>query len=54
VRTIGNDFYTFSQKDYALIGQRTKKKYALGDAVRVKLVSADLINRQLDFVLVEG
>ena len=38
VRTIGNDFYNYSQKEYALIGQRTKKKYALGDSLRVKLV----------------
>ena len=52
VRTIGNDFYTFSQKDYALIGQRTKKKWTLGDRVSVKLVSADMITRQLEFLLV--
>jgi len=51
VRTIGNDFYNYSAKEYALIGQRTKKKYALGDRVRVKLVAADLTQRQLDFEL---
>jgi ribonuclease R len=52
VRTIGDDFYNYSQKEYALIGQRSKKKYALGDRVRVRLVAADLIARQLDFELV--
>jgi ribonuclease R len=51
VRTIGNDFYNYSAKEYALIGQRTKKKYALGDSVRVRLVAADLATRQLDFEL---
>jgi ribonuclease R len=51
VRTIGNDFYNYSPKEYALIGQRTKKKYALGDRVRVKLVGADLSTRTLDFEL---
>ncbi len=51
VRTIGTDFYNYSAKEYALIGQKTKKKYALGDTVRVKLVSADLASRQLDFEL---
>ncbi|HVZ76311.1 MAG TPA: ribonuclease R [Candidatus Paceibacterota bacterium] len=51
VRTIGNDFYTYSAKEYALIGERTKKKYALGDRVRVKLVGADLASRTLDFEL---
>lgn len=52
VRSIGNDFYNYSAKEYALVGQRTKKKYALGDRVRVKLTAADLPARQLEFVLV--
>ena len=52
VRTLGDDFYNYVQKDYSLVGQRTKKKYALGDSVRVKLVAADLPARQLDFELV--
>ena len=26
VRTIGNDFYNYSAKEYALVGQRTEKK----------------------------
>ena len=51
VRALGDDFYNYSQKEYALIGQRTKKKYALGDRVRVKLVAADLAARTLDFEL---
>jgi ribonuclease R len=51
VRTIGNDFYNYSAKEYALIGQKTKKKFSLGDPVRIKLVAADLSTRQLDFEL---
>jgi len=51
VRTIGDDFYNYSPKDYSLIGQKTQKKYALGDSVRVRLVAADLSARQLDFEL---
>lgn len=53
VRTIGDDFYSYNQKEYSLVGQRTKKKYALGDKVKVKLVAADLPSRQLDFELVK-
>jgi ribonuclease R len=52
VRTIGNDFYNYVQKEYALVGQRTKEKFALGDRVRMKLVAADLAARTLDFELV--
>lgn len=51
VRTLGNDFYRHSPKEYALVGERTKTKYALGDRVRVKLVGADLTARTLDFEL---
>lgn len=51
VATIGNDFYNYSQKEYALVGQRNKKKFTLGDRVKVKLVAADLSARQLDFEL---
>ena len=53
VRTIGDDFYSYSPKEYALVGQRTKKKYALGDPARIKLIAADLGARTLDFELVK-
>ncbi len=52
VRSLGDDFYNYSQKEYALVGQRTKKKFSLGDPVRIKLIAADLAGRQLDFELV--
>lgn len=52
VRTIGKEFFNYVAKEYALVGERTKKKYALGDRVRIKLVAADLAARTLDFELV--
>ncbi len=52
VRTIGNDFFNYSKKEYALVGERTKQKFTLGDRVKVKLVAADLSARTLDFELV--
>lgn len=54
VRSIGDDFYSYSQKQYALVGERTKQKHTLGDSVRVKLVGADLSTRTLDFELVRA
>jgi ribonuclease R len=51
VRTLGGDFYTYNQKAYALVGERSKKKYTLGDKVRVRLTAADLSARTLDFEL---
>lgn len=52
VRTIGDDFYNYSAKEYALVGQKTKKKYTLGDRVRVKLIATDMAARNVDFELV--
>ncbi|HVT54845.1 MAG TPA: RNB domain-containing ribonuclease, partial [Xanthobacteraceae bacterium] len=39
-RTIGADFYRFDERHHALIGERTKEAYRLGDRVEVKLVEA--------------
>ncbi len=52
IRTLGQEFFTYSAKEYAVVGERTKKKHTLGDKVRVKLVGADLAARTLDFELV--
>ncbi|MCH7756572.1 RNB domain-containing ribonuclease, partial [Patescibacteria group bacterium] len=52
VSNLGDDFYTFNKKKYALIGERTKHKFTLGDKVKIKLTGADLDAKTLDFVLV--
>ena len=51
-RTMNDDDYELSEKEYALVGKKTKKKYQLGDTVRVKLVGADMERRAIDYVLV--
>ena len=51
LRNIRDDHYVFDQKNYAIIGQRTKKIYQLGDKVRVKLTGVDLEKKQIDFEL---
>lgn len=52
LKDLGDDFYELDQKNYAIVGQRTKKKYSLGDTVRVKLTATDLDRKTLDFKLV--
>ena len=51
IRDISGDYYTFDQENYALVGERTKNKYQLGDQVQVKVKKADLLKRHLDFIL---
>ncbi|OFM82701.1 MULTISPECIES: ribonuclease R [Weeksella] len=52
-RNIPDDQYSFDEKNHALIGRNTGKKYQLGDRVSVKLINADLLKKQLDFELID-
>ena len=52
IRDIKGDYYIFDEKEYALVGERTKKTYQLGDEVVVMVKSTDLIKRHLDFTLI--
>ena len=53
LRDISDDFYTWDEKNYAIIGQRKKKVYQLGDEVRIKVKNVDLTKKQIDFSLVQ-
>lgn len=50
VRELGDDYYEYDEKNYSLIGRRTKRVYRLGDPIRVKLAAARVLERELDFV----
>jgi ribonuclease R len=43
------DDFRLDEADYALVGLRTKQKFRMGDAVRIKVVAANLGKRQLDY-----
>lgn len=49
IREIKDDYYTFDEKQYALVGEMTKSLLQLGDEVWVKVKNADLVKKQLDF-----
>ena len=49
IREIKEDYYTFDEKQYALVGQATQSILQLGDEVYVKVKNADLVKKQLDF-----
>lgn len=52
IRDIKGDYYIFDEKQYAIIGERTKNTYQLGDEVIVMVKSTDLVKRHLDFSLI--
>lgn len=53
VRDLDDDFYEFDEKNYLIYGRRRGKKYQLGDPVTIQVARADLVKKQLDFVLVD-
>ncbi|GGG93322.1 ribonuclease R [Polaribacter pacificus] len=53
IRDIKSDYYIFDEKQYAIVGQSTKKMLQLGDEVIVKVRNTDLERKHLDFYLIE-
>lgn len=53
LRKMTDDFYELQEKQYAIVGKGTGKRYTLGDKVRVKLVNADMDRKILDFEFVQ-
>lgn len=51
IRDIKDDHYIFDDRQFAIVGQRTKKMYQLGEEVYVKVKNTDLVKRHLDFKL---
>lgn len=49
ISTLPDDYYYFDAASYSLQGQRTQRRFRLGDKVRVTVVRVDIQRRQLDF-----
>jgi len=52
IRDLGDDFYTLDEKNYTIKGEKTGKKFTLGDSIKFKVVSADMERRVLDYSIV--
>ncbi|ODT55548.1 MAG: ribonuclease R [Paludibacter sp. 47-17] len=53
IRDLDDDYYTFDEKNYCLVGRRYQRRFQLGDEVRVQVARANLDKKQLDFTLCE-
>lgn len=53
IRDLDDDYYTFDEKNYCLVGRRYHKKFQLGDELTVRVAKANLDKKQLDFVLAD-
>ena len=52
IRSLGGDYFEFDDKNYCLIGQRTRKRYRLGDHIKIKVARCNLEKKQMDYELV--
>lgn len=53
LRDMTDDRYVWNEKAYCVVGEKTKKKYSLGDSVKFKISGADMEKRTLDYVMVQ-
>jgi len=54
VSELGQDYFHYDQAKHMMLGERTGKKYRLGDRVRIKVMRADIETSKIDFSLVEA
>ena len=52
MRSLTDDYYDFDQSNYMLIGRKKNNRYQLGDPVTIRVASANLERKQVDFELV--
>lgn len=54
VRTMSDDFYVYDERNFALTGRNTGRRYRLGDPVRVRVLRASAEDRTVEFELLTG
>ncbi|MEG1648665.1 MAG: ribonuclease R [Rikenellaceae bacterium] len=52
VRNMKDDFYQFDPESYRMVGMKHHRILTLGDSVKIKVLRADLKQKQLDYELV--
>jgi ribonuclease R len=51
VRDMKDDFYIYNEKKLELVGQKKKKRYRLGDRVKIKVKGVDRERKTIDYIL---
>jgi len=53
MRDLKDDHYELHKETFSLVGKRTKKRFQLGDSIKVRVRNVDLVKKQIDFQLVK-
>ena len=51
MRDLDDDYYDFDERNYCLVGRRRHHVYQHGDPIRIRVASANVEKRQLDFTI---
>ena len=54
VSELGQDYFHFDAAKHHLMGERTHKRFRLGDRVRVEVARVDLDTARIDFMLADS
>jgi ribonuclease R len=54
VATLTDDYYIYDERGHALNGDRTRRRFRMGDLVKVKVESVSIERRRVDLSLVES
>ena len=54
VSELGQDYFHYDQAKHWMLGERTGKRFRLGDRVRIKVMRADIETSKIDFALVQS
>src|SRR5690606_23844300 len=54
VSSLEDDYYVYLEEQFSLVGERTRRRFRLGDRVRIRVASVQRQERKIDFVLAEA
>jgi ribonuclease R len=53
ISTLPGDRYALQENQRHIVGERTRKVYATGDAVKVVLDRVDMVEKKMQFAVIE-
>jgi ribonuclease R len=53
LRDLNDDYYILDQQNFQIVGRHRRKKYRIGDNVKVKIHKVNTENRWIDMVFVK-
>ena len=54
VSSLSDDFYTYDGAGRSLVGRQSRRRFSVGDELKVYVARVDIFKRQVDFAIAEG